>query len=86
MPFVQAACRKLRRDFFPEKAQPTGGIKLLGRWHNADLSGGFSLLETDDATAAYAFSVEWSDVLEIHTHLVIEDADAGAALAKRYGR
>jgi len=30
--------------------------------------------------------VQWSDVLETHSHLVVEDAEAGAALAKRYGQ
>jgi hypothetical protein len=72
--------------FLSGKAQPTTGIKLLGRWHNTDLSGGFSLSETDDPAAAFAFSAEWSDVLEMHTYPVIEDAEAGPALAKRYGR
>ena len=72
--------------FLSGKAQPTAGVKLLGRWHNTDLSGGFALVETDDAAAAYAFSVEWSDVLEMHTYPVVEDAEAGAGLAKRYGR
>jgi hypothetical protein len=72
--------------FLTGKAQPAKGVTLLGRWHNTDLSGGFSLIETVDPAAAYAFSVEWSDVLEIHTHLVVEDAEAGPALAKRYGQ
>jgi Protein of unknown function (DUF3303) len=71
--------------FLAGKGQPTQGVKLLGRWHNTDLSGGFSLIETDDPAAAYAYSVQWSDVLEMHTHPVIEDADAGPALAQRYG-
>jgi hypothetical protein len=72
--------------FLSGEAQPTQGVKLLGRWHNMDLSGGFSLIKTDDPAAAYAFSVQWSDVLEMHTHPVIEDAEAGPALAQRYGR
>jgi len=72
--------------FLSGKADPGQGIKLLGRWHNADLSGGFSTIEADDPAAIYAFSVQWSDVLETHSHLVVEDAEAGAALAKRYGQ
>jgi hypothetical protein len=61
-------------------------VKILGRWHNTDLSGGFVLAEIDDPTAGYADAVQWSDVLELHTHPVIEDAQAGPALAKRYGK
>jgi hypothetical protein len=72
--------------FLSGKAQPPEGLKLLGRWHNADLSGGFSLYETDDPAASYAFSAQWSDVLEMHSHLVVEDAEAGPALAQRYGK
>jgi hypothetical protein len=29
---------------------PPKGVRLLGRWTRADLSGGFALLESDDAT------------------------------------
>ena len=72
--------------FLSGKAEPPPGVKLLGRWHNTDLSGGFSLVEIDDPTAGYAEAVQWSDVLELHTHPVIEDAQAGPALAKRYGK
>jgi hypothetical protein len=72
--------------FLAGKGQPTKAVTLLGRWHNTDLSGGYSLVETDDPAAAYAFSLEWSDVLEMHIHPVIEDAEAGPALAQRYGQ
>lgn len=72
--------------FLAGKAQPPQGVTLLGRWHSTDLSGGFSLYETDDLAKAYAFAVEWSDILEMHTHPVIEDAEAGPALAQRYGQ
>jgi len=72
--------------FLAGKAQPSAGAKLLGRWHKTDGSGGVSLIETDDPAAAYAFSLEWSDVLEMHTQPVVEDAEAGPALAKRYGK
>ena len=71
--------------FLSGKAQPPEGIKLLGRWHNTDLSGGYSLVETNDPAKAYEFSAQWSDVLEMHTHPVVEDAEAGSGLAKRYG-
>jgi hypothetical protein len=43
--------------------QPPNGVKLLGRWTAADFSGGFDLLETDDATALTQFALMWSDLL-----------------------
>ncbi len=61
------------------------GVKLLGRWHAADLSCGYSLSETDDPAAAYRLSVTWGDVLEMETHPVVGDETAGAALAARFG-
>jgi Protein of unknown function (DUF3303) len=57
----------------------------VGRWHNADLSGGFSLIETDSPEAAYEFNAEWSDVLDLHMYPVIEDAEAGTTLANDTG-
>jgi len=72
--------------FLSGKAVPGEGVKLLGRWHYADLSGGVSLVEADDPAAIYAFSLEWADVLETHSHVVVEDAEAGLALPKRYGQ
>lgn len=68
--------------FLAGQAQPGAGIKLLGRWHKADCSGGFSLSETDNPSALYEFAATWADMLEIHTALVIEDAEAGPIMAK----
>jgi Protein of unknown function (DUF3303) len=71
--------------FLSGQAAPPQGVTLLGRWHSTDGSGGTSLFESDDAAALYAFTAQWFDVLETHTHLVVEDDVAGPALAKRYG-
>jgi hypothetical protein len=84
---VRPGCQQEAATRFPAgKGQPAKGVTLLGRWHNTGLSGVYSLVETDDPAAAYAFSLEWSDVLEMHIHPVIEDAEAGPALAQRYGQ
>ena len=74
------------RRFISGKATPPAGITTLGRWHKADVSGGFTLSETDDAAAIYAFSADWAPYLEIHTSPVVEDADAGPVLASLYGQ
>lgn len=80
---VRPGCLREAVDrFLAGQAQPLEGVALLGRWHKADLSGGFSLSETDSPRALYEFAAMWVDMLEIHTALVIEDADAGPIMAK----
>lgn len=78
---VEAAAKR----FLSGQAQPPEGIKLLGRWHKADFSGGSSLFECNDPAVLYAFSATWADVLDMTTVPVVEDAEAGAALAARFG-
>jgi len=75
---------EVMRRFLAGQAQPLPGVTLLGRWHKTDMSGGFSLSETDDPTALYEFALQWADVLEIHSSLVIEDKDAAPVIAKLF--
>ena len=56
------------------------GVTLIGRWHKADMSGGFTLLESDDPKALYEGAAEWADLIEIHSSVVVDDAEAGAVL------
>lgn len=74
------------KRFLAGQATPPAGMKLLGRWHKTDGSGGFTLSEADDPVKIYEFAASWGDVLEVHASVVIEDADAGPALAKVFGR
>lgn len=74
------------RRFLAGKAAAPAGVTLLGRWHKADLSGGYSLYETNDAAAIYAYAADWAPYLEMHTSPVVEDADAGPILARLYGQ
>lgn len=67
--------------FLAGEAAPQPGVKLLGRWHNVDASGGYSLYETDNAVALHKGASIWADLLEISTVAVIEDAEAGANFA-----
>ena len=70
--------------FLAGGGQPEAGTTLLGRWHNADCSGGFALYETDDPVALYKGAAKWADLLELSSVAVIEDADAGPVLASLY--
>jgi len=58
------------------------GVKLLGRWTRADFSGGYELVEADDAKALGAFALEWSDLMDFTISPIIEDAELGALIAK----
>jgi len=60
----------------------TDGLKLLGRWHKTDSSCGLALYETDNQSAVAANSAFWTDVLETHDALVIEDAEMAPVLAR----
>lgn len=60
------------------------GVKLIGRWHKADMSGGFTLVEGNDPKTLYESAAEWADLIEIHSSIVIEDADAGPVLGKLF--
>jgi len=62
--------------------EPPSGVKLLSRWTAADFSGGYVLLEGDDATAITHFSLMWSDLLELRVVPVVEDTQLIDALGR----
>lgn len=62
---------------------PPKGAKLVGRWTAADFSGGFLLIESDDAKALTEFSLMWSDLTELRVVPVIDDGELGEVLARR---
>jgi hypothetical protein len=82
---IRPGCLREAVDrFLAGQAQPLDGVKLLGRWHKSDISGGFSLSETDNPSALYEFAAMWVDMLEIQTAVVIEDAEAAPIMAKLF--
>ena len=60
--------------------KPPEGVKLLGRWTRADLSGGCVLLETDDAKKLFEFAYQWGDLMNLETSPVLDDSELAAAL------
>jgi hypothetical protein len=80
------ALREAVKRFLATQAAPPPGVTLLGRWHNTDLSGGFSLIETSDPKASFESAALWADLLDFKTHGVIEDAEAGQIYAKVFGK
>lgn len=73
-PDAQARAARVER-FRNTGGLPPAGVTLLGRWTRADLSGGFILLETDDAKQLTKFAYGWSDLLTVEIIPVIEDHD-----------
>jgi hypothetical protein len=61
------------------------GLKQIGRWHVAGSSSGFSLVEGSE-TALNENAAEWSDLVDIHTTPVVEDAEANIVAQKLFGK
>jgi Protein of unknown function (DUF3303) len=59
-------------------------VTLLGRWHNADCRGGFSLYETSNLAALHLSAAKWADLLESTLVPVIEDGEAGPNLVATF--
>ncbi|HWA95391.1 MAG TPA: DUF3303 family protein [Terracidiphilus sp.] len=70
--------------FLAGVATPEAGVKLLGRWHNVDCSGGFALYETNDPVALYKGAAKWADLLELTNVAVLEDSEVGPVLAEQF--
>lgn len=62
--------------------QPPKGVKLLGRWTRADISGGFDLLESDDPQALAEFALMWSDLMELTIVPVLDDQGLSEVLQR----
>lgn len=75
------ALREAVGRFLKGDANPGAGVTLLGRWHAVDVSMGFSLYETNDATLLHFHAGQWAELLDIEMKLVIEDDQAGPNLA-----
>jgi hypothetical protein len=83
---IPGSVAEAAEKFLAGEGAPAEGVTLLGRWHNVDCSGGFSLYETDNAAAMHLGAGKWADLLELTTVAVIEDAEAGANLIATYGK
>jgi hypothetical protein len=69
------------QKFLAGEAAPQQGVKLLGRWHRLDCTGGFSLYETDQPEQLFRGSAKWSDLLEMETYPVLDDSAVAPILA-----
>ncbi len=72
--------------FLDTGGQPPAGAKLLGRWTQADLCGGFALLESEAPKALAAFAHSWSDLLGLTIVPVLEDQELSEVLRRASAR
>jgi len=59
---------------------PPAGAKMIGRWHNADGSGGVCIAETDSANALAKWLNDWTDVLVFDARPALTDEEFGKSL------
>jgi hypothetical protein len=58
-------------------------IKLIGRWHDLSQFAGVAICECDDAEAMASWALNWNNVLDVQTVVVLDDAEARAVGKKK---
>ena len=66
--------------FLEGGALPPEGVTMLRRWHATGGRHGYILLESEDQTAIYRWTAEWSDVCDFDITPVVDDEEAAAVL------
>jgi hypothetical protein len=61
------------------------GLTMIGRWHAPGSSYGWAVVEGNEVALAQHVA-EWEHLLEFQITPVLEDAEAGKALASVYGK
>ena len=51
-------------------------IKLIGRWHDLSKFTGVAICESDDAQAVASWALNWNNVLDLETVVVLDDEEA----------
>ena len=80
-----ASYKQALTRFLETGAAPPEGLKIVGRWHAAASTSGFSLVEGTEAALMESLAM-WADLMEVHAVPVVDDATAGAIAAKLSGR
>jgi len=80
----QAGFKDATKRFLKTGAPVPEGVVQLGRWHTMNGTG-CAILEASDPKGVWSLCAEWSDVIDIEAHPVLEDSDAAEVLGKLYG-
>lgn len=62
-----------------------GKIKLIGRWHNVSSFTGVAICECDDPIALTNWALNWNQVMDLETSVVLDDAEVRAIGQARFG-
>ena len=54
------------------------GVKLLHRWHDLVRGSGAAIFEVENAAAISAYSLGWSQFMDLDISFVVEDDEAKA--------
>jgi hypothetical protein len=73
--------RVLQR-FAKTGATPPAGVRIIGRWHRADGTGGVMIMEADSMRPVAEFAYEWNDLLFVEIAPVVEDAGLVEIISK----
>ena len=62
--------------FMETGGPPPAGVKMLGRWHGASGSRGYTVAEADNVEAVASWCHQWADLLTFHIEPVMNDEEA----------
>ena len=68
--------------FINSQGSSAAGVRILGRWHRTDGTGGFLVCEAKSMKPMAEFSYEWSELQFVEIVRVVDDAGLMAVLAK----
>jgi uncharacterized protein DUF3303 len=58
-------------------------IKLIGRWHDLSQFSGVAICESDDPQALASWALNWNNILDSQTVMVLDDEEARAVGKKK---
>lgn len=58
-------------------------ITLIGRWHDISEGTGLAICECNDAMAMASWALNWSEVLDLQTRVVLDDEEVRAVGLQR---
>jgi len=74
------------QQFLEAGGPPAKGVTHVARYHVPGSVLGWHVLETDDMTALAEHVNTWGDLIDIELNPIIEDAVAGEAAARVFGK
>ena len=58
-------------------------IRLIGRWHDLSQFTGVAICESDDPKALASWALNWNNILDVQTTMVLDDEEARAVGKKK---